>query len=55
MTQIDNVLHSPHIAGQTAESLIRMSIDAAEAILRVFRGQIPPFVVNPEVLNRSHE
>lgn len=55
LTQLDHVLHSPHIAGQTAESLIRMSIDAAEAILQVFRGQTPAFVVNPEVLNRSYE
>ena len=50
LIQLDNVLYSPHIAGQTEESLVRMSIGAAENILHVFRGQVPPFVVNPEVL-----
>jgi D-3-phosphoglycerate dehydrogenase len=52
LTQLDNILFSPHVAGQTAEALRRMSIGAAENILAVFRGEIPPFVVNPEVLNK---
>lgn len=52
LTQLDNVLFSPHVAGQTAEALRRMSVGAAENILAVLRGEIPPFVVNPEVLNK---
>ena len=52
LTQLDNILLSPHVAGQTEESLIRMSVSAAENILAVFNGQVPPFVVNPEVLKK---
>lgn len=50
LTKLDNLICSPHIAGQTAESLVRMSIGAAENILQVFRGEIPAFVVNREVV-----
>jgi D-3-phosphoglycerate dehydrogenase len=53
LTRLDNILFSPHVAGQTAEALQRMSVGAAENILRVFRGEAPPFVVNPEVLNST--
>lgn len=43
---LENVLCSPHVAGQTAEALVKMSVGAADNILRVLRGEIPPFVVN---------
>ena len=52
LTKLDNMLFSPHIAGQTEESLIRMSVGAAENILQVFQGQTPAFVVNREVLDQ---
>ncbi len=49
---LDNVCHSPHIAGQTAESLARVSLQTAENILTILRGEKldPGFVVNPEAL-----
>ncbi|HIG57519.1 MAG TPA: hydroxyacid dehydrogenase [Candidatus Latescibacteria bacterium] len=49
---LDNVCHSPHIAGQTAESLVRVSLQTAENILTVLRGEKldPGFAVNPEAL-----
>ena len=52
LISLDNVCHSPHIAGQTAESLVRVSLQTAENILTVLRGEKidPGFVVNPEVL-----
>ena len=52
LTRLDKVCHSPHIAGQTAESLVRMSVQTAENILTVLRGEMldPGFVVNPEAL-----
>ena len=50
--ELDNLLLcSPHVAGQSEESMVRMSVDAAQNILRVFRGEPPSFAVNPEVLN----
>ena len=48
---LDTLLCSPHVAGQTEESMVRMSLGAAENILRVFRGEVPSSVVNPEVLS----
>ena len=50
---LDNVCHSPHIAGQTAESLVRVSLQTAENILTVLQGATldPGFVVNPEALS----
>ncbi len=53
LTQLDNLLCSPHVAGQTEEALQRMAVGAAENILRVFRGEVPPFVINPEVLKNT--
>jgi phosphoglycerate dehydrogenase-like enzyme len=53
LTQLDNLLCSPHVAGQTEEALKRMAVGAAENILSVFRGEVPPYVVNPEVLNNT--
>ena len=49
--QLDNLLLcSPHIAGQSEESMVRMSVHAAKNILRVFSGKPPSFTVNPAVL-----
>ena len=54
LLQLDNVICSPHVAGQTAEALVRTSLASAENILRVFRGEEPDILVNKEVLtNRS--
>jgi len=53
LTRLDNLLCSPHVAGQTEEALVRMSVGAAENILKVFRGEVPSFVVNPEVLENT--
>ena len=50
LLQLDNILCTPHIAGQSAESMVRMSQAAAENILCVLRGERPSQVVNPEVL-----
>ncbi len=51
---LDNVVCTPHCAGQTEEALVRVSVRAAENILCVYRGEVPPLVVNPEALeNRS--
>ncbi|MBS10878.1 MAG: hypothetical protein CME19_04660 [Gemmatimonadetes bacterium] len=47
---LDNVICSPHVAGQTEEALIRTSIAAADNILRVFNGEEPNVLVNPEVM-----
>lgn len=53
LAHLENVLCSPHIAGQTAEALVKMSVGAAENILKVLRGERPAFIVNPEALDHS--
>ena len=50
LLELDNVVCSPHIAGQSEESMVRMSVGAAQNILNVFDGRSPSFVVNPDVL-----
>ena len=53
LVNLPNVCHSPHVAGQTAESLVRVSLQTAENILTVLRGETldPGYIVNPEVLS----
>ena len=48
LRQLDNVVLSPHVAGQTAAALERVAICAAEAILDEFAGRRPRYVYNPE-------
>jgi len=49
---LDNVVLTPHIAGQSEEALEAKSKIIAEEILRVFRGEEPKYPVNPEVRGR---
>jgi D-3-phosphoglycerate dehydrogenase len=47
-----NVIATPHIGTHTRESLRLMGDRVADAVLCVFRGERPEFVVNPEVYDR---
>ena len=51
LTKLDNVVCTPHIAAQTKEAMVGMSVQAAQNILHVLRGEVPPFVANPEVID----
>ena len=52
LTELDNVVCTPHCAGQTTEAMVRVSIRAAENILCVLRGEVPSLslIANPKVL-----
>lgn len=50
---LPNVIATPHMGTHTRESLTLMGDRVAEAVLRVFRGERPEFLVNPEVYDRS--
>jgi D-3-phosphoglycerate dehydrogenase len=50
LLSLDNFIATPHVGGATREAMKRMSIDMADEILRVLRGDRPQFAVNPEVL-----
>lgn len=45
-----NVILTPHMAGITEESMMRMGTGAAEEAIRVLRGDVPVNLRNPEVL-----
>lgn len=46
--QFDNVLISPHTAGVTHESRIKITTIAVEQLLGAFDGSRPPRLLNPE-------
>jgi phosphoglycerate dehydrogenase-like enzyme len=46
LTRFNNVVLTPHVAGMTKESSIRMAVRAAEAILDVLEGRTPAHVFN---------
>jgi phosphoglycerate dehydrogenase-like enzyme len=46
---LPNVIATPHMGTHTHESLQLMGDRVAEAVLRIFRGEQPEFIVNPEV------
>jgi len=48
LMQFDNVLVSPHTAGVTHESRIKITTIAVEQLLGAFDGQRPPRLLNPE-------
>ena len=46
----DNVIVTPHMAGITEESMMRMGVGAAEEAIRVLQGELPVNLRNPEVV-----
>ena len=49
LLSLDNVILTPHIGGSTEEALRLMGKLAAENVVRVFKGEVPDQLVNPEV------
>ncbi len=49
LLSLDNVLVTPHLAGSTKESGIKMATMAAEEIIRVLSGEKPKNPINPEI------
>lgn len=52
LLRFENVLASPHTAGITEEALHDMALGAAEQWVAIFRGEVPPRLVNPEAWPR---
>jgi len=50
---LDNIILTPHSAALTKECVVRMAVVAAECVLDVFHGRIPPNVANQQVLASS--
>lgn len=51
LTELENVVLLPHIASASVETRTRMAVMAAENLLRGLKGEIPPNLVNKEVLS----
>lgn len=50
LTKLDNVILTPHIASATIEARQRMAELAAKNLIAVLKGEMPPALVNKEVL-----
>lgn len=48
--QLDNVIVTPHMAGITDESMMRMGMGAAAEAIRILKGELPVNLRNPEVV-----
>lgn len=49
LLSLNNFIATPHIGGQTAEAMRRIATTLAEEITRVFRGERPKYLINPQV------
>ena len=52
LIQLDNVILLPHIGSATVEARTQMAVMAAENLLAGLRGDVPPNLVNPEVVGK---
>jgi phosphoglycerate dehydrogenase-like enzyme len=52
LTQLDNVILSPHGMAWTDDLYYGNSYGACQNILTLFRGEVPEHIVNPEVVER---
>jgi len=50
LTELDNVILLPHVGSGTVETRMRMAGMAAENLITGLSGEVPPNLVNPDVL-----
>jgi D-3-phosphoglycerate dehydrogenase len=50
--KLENVILTPHAAGLTRESVVRMGLEAARSAIAVLQGRRPEGVVNPEIFSQ---
>jgi len=50
LTKLGNVVLAPHIASATIEARQRMAELAAKNLVAVLKGEVPPALVNPDVM-----
>ncbi|MDI3531328.1 MAG: glyoxylate reductase [Candidatus Atribacteria bacterium] len=53
LLKLDNVVLAPHIGSATYATRTKMATMAAENLIKGLQGEIPPNLVNPEVLNNN--
>ncbi|MCX7845410.1 MAG: glyoxylate reductase [Dictyoglomaceae bacterium] len=52
LLKLDNVVLAPHIASASFETRTKMAIMAGENLVKALKGEVPPNLVNPEVLKK---
>jgi len=50
LAKLDNVVLTPHVASATIEARTKMAEPAAKNLVAVLKGEVPPALVNPEVI-----
>ncbi len=50
---LDNVILTPHIAGYSTDALLASGTMVANSIVTALRGEIPPYLVNKELIDPS--
>jgi D-3-phosphoglycerate dehydrogenase len=55
LLQFDNVIITPHIAWYSEESLEEARLKGAEDVVKVLKGDLPKYPVNPEVWTSSRK
>lgn len=53
LIELDNFIATPHISPFTKEAIENAEKLSAQNIIDVLKGQFPPFILNPEVLNNK--
>jgi len=53
LLSLDNILVTPHIGSASVDTRARMASLAVDNLVAFFRGERPPFCVNPEVLDTN--
>ena len=54
LLQLENVIVTPHTAFFSQEAVLELEERSAGEVARVFRGEMPDNVINPEVLSRPN-
>lgn len=49
LLRLDNVVVTPHLAGETEEAIEAVSLQAVQIILDLWAGRMPPTLLNPDV------
>ena len=48
-----NVVLAPHLASASTETRTKMAVMAASNVAALFKGQMPPNMLNPSMLKKS--
>lgn len=53
LLELNNVIVTPHLGGTTTEAMHASSLEVAQQVQALLRGQYPTHIINPEVLEQK--